>query len=234
MLQRQAADEGAPPQPYQALAPEQLNDLVAPIALYPDSLVAQILAAATYPQQVVAAGQFVQQSGNYPPAELAEMANQQPWDPSVKSLVAFPQVLQDLNQNMNWTTDLGNAYYNQPQDVMAAVQSMRQRAWAAGSLRSTPQLAVAYDPGDIVISPVSTNVVYVPYYNPWVVYGAPLPVYAHYYWGPPAGVVFAGGLALGFGVGFAIGAFGGFGWGFHNWAPNWGARLGRKVVSISE
>jgi hypothetical protein len=214
-------DSGAPQSDYQPLPADQLDQLVAPIALYPDALVAQVLAASTYPQQVVAAQQFVQQSGNYPPSQLAEMANEQPWDPSVKSLVAFPQVLNNLNQNMNWTTQLGNAYYNQPQDVMEAVQDMRQRAYAAGNLRSTPQLDVNYDPGNIVISPVSENIVYVPYYNPWAVYGAPLPVYAGYYWGPPRGVVFAGGLALGFGVGLAIGAFGHFGWGYHNWAPNW-------------
>jgi hypothetical protein len=214
-------ESGPPPGNYQPLGEQQIDQLVAPIALYPDSLVAQILAASTYPQQVVAAEQFVQQSGNYPPSQLAEMANEQPWDPSVKSLVAFPQVLADLNQNMTWTTQLGNAYYNQPQDVMASVQDMRQRAYAAGTLRSTPQLEVNYVPGDIVIAPVSPNIVYVPYYNPWSVYGAPIPVYAGYYWGPPRGVVFAGGLALGFGVGLAIGAFGHFGWGFHSWAPNW-------------
>jgi hypothetical protein len=214
-------DSGPPQGGYEPLPADQLDQLVAPVALYPDSLVAQVLAAATYPQQVAAAQQFVQQSGNYPPSQLAELANQQPWDPSVKSLVAFPQVLDDLNQNMNWTTQLGNAYYNQPQDIMAAVQDMRQRAYAAGNLRSTPQLEVNYAPDDIVISPVSENIVYVPYYNPWAVYGAPLPVYAGYYWGPPRGVYFAGGLALGFGVGLAIGAFGHYGWGYHSWTPNW-------------
>ena len=215
---------GPPPNSYQALPPQQLDQLVAPISLYPDALVAQILAASTYPQQVAAAEQFVQQNGSYPPQQLGEMANTQPWDPSVKALVAFPQVLNNLNQNMNWTTQLGNAYYNQPQDVMSAVQDMRQRAYAAGTLRPSPQLSVAYAPGDIVIAPVNPAVVYVPYYNPWVVYGAPIAVYPHYYWGPPAGVALGVGLAVGFGVGIAIGAFAHFGWGFHAWAPNWGAR----------
>jgi hypothetical protein len=214
-------DSGPQQGNYEPMQAEQLDQLVAPIALYPDSLVAQVLAAATYPQQVVAAEQFVQQSGNYPPAQLAEMVNQQPWDPSVKSLVAFPEVLSNLNQNMNWTTQLGNAYYNQPQDVMAAVQNMRERAYAAGTLRSTPQLEVNYDPGDIVISPVSDNIVYVPYYDPWTVYGEPIPVYSGYYWGRPQGVFFAGGLAIGFGVGLAIGAFSHYGWGYHHWEPNW-------------
>jgi hypothetical protein len=212
------------PSNYQPLAPEQIDQLVAPIALYPDSLVAQVLAAATYPAQVASAEQFVQQSGNYPPEQLAEAANTQPWDPSVKSLVAFPQVLNDLDRNMDWTTQLGNAYFNQPQDVLGAVQIMRQRAYAAGNLRTGPQLAVTYAPGDILIEPVSPSVVYVPYYNPWVIYGAPIPVYRGYYYGAPRGVVFGSGLAIGFGVGLAVGAFTHFSWGYHNWAPDWRSR----------
>ncbi len=211
----------APPSNYQPLAPEQIDSLVAPIALYPDSLVAQVLAGATYPAQLASAEQFVQQNGGYPPSQLAEMANTQPWDPSVKSLVAFPQVLEDLNRNMQWTTQLGNAYFNQPQDVLGAVQTMRQRAYAAGNLRPTQQINVTYAPGDILIAPVTPTLVYVPYYNPWVVYGAPVPVYPHYYYGPPRGVVFGTGLAIGFGLGIAIGAFTHFSWGYHNWAPNW-------------
>ena len=214
---------GPPPNDYQPLPAQQIDQLVAPISLYPDSLVAQVLAASTYPQQVAAAEQFVQQNGNYAPQQLGQMANAQPWDPSVKALVAFPQVLNDLTQNMSWTTQLGNAYYNQPQDVMNAVQAMRQRAYAAGNLRSSSRLAVDYAPGDIVIAPVNPAVVYVPYYNPWAVYGAPIAVYPHYYWGRPAGVALGVGLGIGFGVGIAVGAFAGFGWGFHAWAPNWRA-----------
>ena len=229
-----AQDAPPPPPPdygaqqgsaYQPLPPEELNRLVAPIALYPDSLVAQVLAASTYPAQVAAAEQFVQQSGGTPPEQLAQMADQQPWDPSVKALTAFPQVLENLNQNIQWATQLGNAYYNQPQDVMSAVQAMRQNAYAAGNLRPTEQLNVQYAPGAIVIEPVSPEVVYVPYYNPWVVYGAPIEPWGYYhYYGPPRGIGFGAGLAIGFGVGIAIGAFGHFGWGFHSWAPNWGAR----------
>ncbi len=220
------ADSGAQAgAPYRPLPAEDLNRLVAPIALYPDSLVAQTLAAATYPAQVASAEQFVQANGGAPPEQLAQMADQQPWDPSVKALTAFPQVLSNLSQNMQWTTELGNAYYNQPQDVMSAVQAMRQRAYSAGSLRPTQQLNVVYNPGAIVIEPVSPAVVYVPYYNPWVVYGAPIAPWGYYhYYGPPRGVAFGAGLAIGFGVGIAIGAFTHFGWGFHSWAPNWGAR----------
>ena len=217
-------DQGPPPSNYQPLSPEQLDQLVAPIALYPDSLVAQVLAASTYPAQLASAQQFIEQGGDYPPEQLAEMANTQPWDPSVKSLVAFPQVVNDLNRNMDWTTQLGNAYYNQPQDVMNAVQGMRQRAYAAGTLRPTPQLGVTYEPGNIVIAPVSPAVVYVPYYDPWVVYGAPVPVYGGYYYGPPRGIAFGAGLAIGFGFGVAIGAFSHFSWGYHNWAPDWRSR----------
>ncbi len=212
---------GAPQSSYQPQGPDQLDQLVAPIALYPDSLVAQVLAGATYPAQLQSAEQFVQQSGNYPPEQLAEQANTEPWDPSVKALVAFPQVLANLNQNLQWTVQLGNAYYNQPQDVLNAVQGMRQRAYAAGNLRTTQQLNVAYQPNDIVIAPVSPTVVYVPYYNPWMVYGAPLAVYPHYYYGPPRGISFGTGLALGFGLGIAIGAFTHFGWGYHSWQPDW-------------
>ncbi len=228
------AQEGPPPPPadygqqgpaYQALPPEELNRLVAPIALYPDSLVAQVLAASTYPAQVASASQFLQQYGGAPPEQIADMANQQPWDPSVKALTAFPQVLSNLNQNIQWTTQLGNAYYNQPQDVMGAVQAMRQQAYAAGNLRGGQQLNVVYQPGAIVIEPINPGVVYVPYYNPWVVYGAPIAPWGYYhYYGPPRGVGFGVGLALGFGVGIAIGAFTHFGWGYHNWAPNWGSR----------
>jgi hypothetical protein len=213
---------GGQQQAYQPLPPETLNQLVAPIALYPDSLVAQVLAASTYPAQVASAEQFVSQNQGVPPDQLGEMANQQPWDPSVKSLVAFPQVLSNLNQNMQWTTQLGNAYYNQPQDVMTAVQQMRQRAYDAGNLRSNQQLAVQYEPGAIVIQPAQPEVVYVPYYNPWVVYGAPIAPYGYYhYYGPPPGVVLGVGLAIGFGIGIGIGAFAHFGWGFHNWGPDW-------------
>ena len=115
-------DNAAPPQQWNALSPDQMNELVAPIALYPDSLVAQVLAAATYPTQVVEADRFVQSQGGAPPDQIAQMVNSQPWDPSVKALCAFPSVLANMDKNLDWTTQLGNAYYNQPQDVMSAFQ----------------------------------------------------------------------------------------------------------------
>ncbi len=149
------------------LQADELGQLVAPIALYPDALVAQILAASTYGPQVIEAEVFTRRNVGIPPQELAQIVDTQPWDPSVKALTAFPAVLSNLSSNFTWTTKLGDVYYNQPQDVMAAVQAMRQRAYAAGTLRSTQQESVGYQPGYIVIQPVNPEVVYVPVYNPW-------------------------------------------------------------------
>jgi hypothetical protein len=215
----QGGSEGAPQA--QPLGPDQLDQLVAPIALYPDALVAQVLAASTYPTEVVEADRWRQAQGNIPADQLASEANAQNWDPSVKALVAFPSVLAQMDKNIQWTTDLGNAYYNQPDDVMAAVQTMRSRAQAAGTLHDTPQLNVAQEDGDIVIQPANPEVVYVPVYDPWTVYGAPIGVFPGYYYGPSAGVYFGSGLAIGFGIGIGIGAFSHWGWGYHNWGFNW-------------
>jgi len=206
---------------YTQLAYDQLNQLVAPIALYPDALVAQILAASTYPTQVADADRFVAHNVGTPTQELARIVNTQAWDPGVKALTAFPSVLSNLARNLDWTSKLGNAYYNQPQDVMAAVQAMRQRAYAAGTLRSSPQESVVYQQGSIVIQPVNPQVIYVPVYNPWIVYGAPVPVYPAYYAPPaPASNVVAA-AAIGFAAGVAIGAYGSYNWGYSCWSPNW-------------
>jgi hypothetical protein len=218
------ADQGgAPPQAYNALAPDQLDQLVAPIALYPDALVAQILAASTFPTQVVDADRFVQSHQGVPPDQLGQMADGMQWDPSVKALIAFPSVLANLDKNLDWTSQLGNAYYNQPQDVMGAVQSMRQRAYQSGNLKPTPQLSVDYQPDDIVIAPANPAVVYVPYYNPWVIYGGPVVAWPGYYVSaPPIGFALGVGIGLGFGIGIAIGGWNHFGWGWHNWGVGWG------------
>ncbi len=215
------ADNGNPPPQGQPLAPDQLDQLVAPIALYPDALVAQILAASTYPTQIVEADRWRQSQGNASPEQIASGAESHNWDPSVKALTAFPTVLVQLDRNIQWTTDLGNAYYNQPQDVMDSVQAMRQKAQAAGNLRSTPQQTVSNDNGQVVIAPANPTVVYVPAYNPWAVYGPPLAVYPGFYWGPPPGV-FWGGLAIGFGIGIGIGVFAHWGWGWGHWGVGWG------------
>jgi hypothetical protein len=222
--QQYPPQQQAPPPPgnYAPLGADQLNQLVAPIALYPDSLVAQVLTAATYPQQVMDANSWMQQYGSMPPDQRAAAANSMPWDPSVKALTAFPDVLSNLARNQNWTGALGNAYYNQPGDVMNAVQAMRFRAQQAGALRSTPQTRVVYDGGLVVIEPVNPAFVYVPYYNPWTIYGVGIsPWGGYYYVPPPRGVVFAAGLGIGFAAGISVGLFAHYGWGYHAWAPNW-------------
>lgn len=202
--------------------PQELEQLVAPIALYPDSLVAQTLAASTYPQQVQEAEGWMQQYGNQPPEQLAAAVNQMPWDPSVKALTQFPQVLEMLARGQQWTIALGNAYYNQPADVMGAVQSMRYRAREAGQLRDTSQQVIVQDGPQIIIQPANPEVVYVPYYDPWVVYGAPISPFVGFYRPPPPpGLAIGIGIGIGFGVGIGLLAFGHFGWGYHAWAPNW-------------
>ena len=179
----------------QPLTPDQLDQLVAPIALYPDNLVAQVLAASTYPTQVVEADRWLKDQGNAPAAQIAAGANNQNWDASVKALTAFPQVLAQMDKNLQWTTDLGNAYYNQPQDVMDAVQAMRQKAQAAGNLRSTSAAVGETTAAAILkLRPPIPQVVYVPVYNPWTVWGAPIVAFPGFYYYPPPGIFF-GGLA---------------------------------------
>jgi uncharacterized membrane protein YgcG len=205
--------------PYTAQTPEQLQQLVAPIALYPDSLVAQILAASTFPEQVVEADRWVQSNPNLKGDALGQAVNNMSWDASVKALCAFPDVLGNMDKNLSWTSSLGDAYYNQPNDVMDAVQAMRQKAETAGNLKSTPQQTVTAQGPTIVIQPAQPDVVYVPAYNPWVVYGAPIVAWPGWY--PYPGIWFGGGPFLSFGVGFGIGWFGGFGWGWGHWGFDW-------------
>ena len=205
--------------PYVTQTPEQLQDLVAPIALYPDSLVAQILAASTFPEQVVEADRYVQAHPDLKGKALADAVNDMPWDDAVKALTAFPDVLGNMDKNLSWTSSLGDAYYNQPQDVMDAVQVMRHKAEAAGTLKSTSQQNVTTQGSTIVIQPAQPDVVYVPAYDPWLVYGPP--IYAWPGWYPYPGIWFGGGPFLSFGIGFGIGFFGGFGWGWPHWGFNW-------------
>jgi uncharacterized protein DUF3300 len=214
------ADQAAQAPAYTQQTPEQLQQLVAPIALYPDSLVAQILAASTFPEQVVEADRWVQAHPDLKDDALGQAVDQQPWDPSVKALAGFPSVLGNMDKNLSWTSSLGDAYYNQQQDVMNAVQVMRRRARAAGNLKSTPQQTVdtSGQDDDIAIQPANPSVVYVPAYNPWLVYGAPLVVWPGWY--PYPGIWF-GGPYLSFGLGFGIGWYGGFGWGWGHWGFNW-------------
>src|ERR1700747_1013642 len=157
--------------------PEQLQQLVAPIALYPDELVAEVLAAATYPAQVVEADRWLQDQKNLQGQQLADAVNKQPWDSSVKALTEFPSVLANMDKNLSWTSSLGGAYMSQQQDVMDAVQVMRQRAETAGNLKDNSQQKVKKLGKTIIIEPADTQVVYVPTYDPWLVYGAPLGVW---------------------------------------------------------
>jgi hypothetical protein len=203
---------------YTQQTPEQLQRLVAPIALYPDSLVAQVLAASTFPEQVVEADRWVQAHPDLKGDELGKAVDQQPWDPSVKALAAFPSVLGNMDKNLSWTSSLGDAYYNQQKDVMDAVQVMRKKAQDAGNLKTTPQQKVVEQDSAIDIEPADPDEVYIPAYDPWLVYGYPVVAWPGWY--PYPGIWF-GGPYLSFGIGFPIGWFGGFGWGWGGWGFDW-------------
>ena len=215
---------GQPQGSVQPLNADQVEQLVAPIALYPDMLVAQVLAASTYPQQVVDADRWLQSQGNASPYQIAGGADAQNWDPSVKGLTAFPQVLGEMDRNQGWMTDLGNAYYNQPQDVLEAVQVMRQRAQAAGNLQSSPQEQVSYDQGAIELAPPNPQVMYVPQYNPWTAYGDPVTPYPGFNLLSAVGSFFTSGIgssALQYGLGIGMSAFMHTPWGLLSWGLNW-------------
>jgi Protein of unknown function (DUF3300) len=207
----------SPNRQYAPLSAEQLHQLVAPIALYPDALVAQILSASAYATQIVEADRFLKENPNLKGQELGTAVDRQDWDPSVKALCQFPSVLANLDRDLSWTQELGDANYNQSADVMQAIQIMRHKAQDAGNLRTTPQQRV-YDRDDQVqIDPADPDVVYVPQYNPSYVYGYPVGVWPGFYpwWG-------FGGPYISFGFGFPIAPFFGFGWGWHGWGIGWG------------
>src|SRR5216684_5236385 len=209
------------PAPAPQRSPEELQQLVAPIALYPDALVAQILAASTYPTQIVEADRWIESHSNLKGEELAKEVDKQPWDPSVKALAQFPSVLENMDKNLSWSSSLGDAYANDPQGVTDAVQTMRQQARQAGKLNSNEQENVTTQGGTIAIEPADPEVVYVPAYDPWLVYGAPIVAYPGWY---PVPGIFLGGVGIGFGIGFGVGYFGGFGWGWHHWGYDWHGR----------
>jgi uncharacterized membrane protein YgcG len=197
---------------------DALDQLVAPIALYPDALVAQILSAATYPAEVVEANRWMQEHTDLKGDALAHAVDPQSWDPSVKALTQFPPVLAMMDKNLSWTSSLGDAYVNGQQNVLDAVQVMRQRAQQAGNLKSTQQENVTSDGQTISIEPADPEVVYVPEYDPWSVYGGPLPYYPAWV-GVPG--LYIDGPGIAFGLGIGIGVFGGFGWGWHHWGTDW-------------
>ena len=208
--------QGAP------LSADELQQLVAPVALYPDALVAQILGGATFPDQIAAANNYLRFNSNLSGAAMMQAVDAQPWDPSVKALTQFPSVLGNLASNLSWTSALGEAYHTQTADVMAAVQVLRAKAYAAGNLKSGSQITVVQaSPQVIVIQPTNPQVVYVPAYNPAVVYGTTVvtPGYS-------AATVATTGI-LAFGVGVAVGAAiaggggGCCGWSYSSWNCNW-------------
>jgi hypothetical protein len=207
------------------LAANQLDGLVAPLALYPDPLISQILVAATYPLEVVEANQWLQRNPGLTGPALTQAAAAQNWDPSVQALVMFPEVLKRLNEDVAWTTNLGNAFLNQQADVMGAIQRLRVSAQQSGRLVSTPQQQVinTTDAGQPVVQIVPTDpqVIYVPAYDPYWAWGPPLYYpYARWYYPPVRTGLF-------FGVGIGIGGFFGVGWGGWGgwgWHPGWGSR----------
>ena len=226
-----AQDQSSPPPlppPGQTLTPDQLDDLVAPVALYPDPLLSQLLVAATYPLEVVQAYQWMQRNPGLQGQALTQAAQQQNWDASVQALVMFPDVLKRLNDDVTWTTNLGNAFLAQQQDVMDAVQRMRAKAQQAGKLASSPQenVSTTTENGQpaIQIEPADPDVLYVPVYNPAWIWGPALWYpYPGWFW-PGPGVIY-GGLGFGFGFGINVGLFfgGGWrGWGGWGWHPGWG------------
>ena len=200
----------------------QLEALVAPIALYPDPLVSQVLMAATYPLEVSEASNWLRSNSNLKGDALNNALQQQNWDASVKSLVSFPPVLEMMGSQLSWTQQLGNAVLAQQSDAMNAIQTLRAKAKQSGSLQSNSQQTVTTQGSGssqtIIIEPANPQVVYVPTYNPTVVYGAwPYPAYPPYTYYPPGYV--AGTALLSFGVGMAVGAAL---WGGCHWGGGWG------------
>jgi hypothetical protein len=205
-----------------AFTQQELDQTLAPIALYPDSLLSQILMASTYPLEVVEAARWSKTNPNFKGEQAVQAVAQTTWDPSVKSLVAFPQILMMMDEKLNWTERLGDAFLSQQQQVMDTVQNLRQKASAVGNLTSSDQIRVDRQGQTIAIEPANPQVIYVPYYNPTVMYGPWWwPAYPPVYWGPWSGyfigprfgVGFAWGIGIGIGPGFF---FGGFNWPYHH------------------
>ena len=205
-----------------AMTQDQLDSLVAPIALYPDQLLVQTLMASTYPLDVVEASRFVKANKELKGDAMVKAAEQKNWDPSVQSLTAYPQVLEMMNDKLEWMQQLGDAVLADEAKVMETVHRLRKKASDAGNLKSSEQQKVVVQEKAIIIEPAQPQTVYVPTYNPAVVYGTWwAPSYPPYYWPPPPyyypGYAF-GAAAVGFGVGLAVGAA--WGWAGANWGGN--------------
>jgi hypothetical protein len=220
------ANVNRPPEQQEApvkISSDQLDSLVAPIALYPDPMLAQVLAASTYPLELIQLQQWLAKNKDLKDKALVDAVSKQPWDPSVQAMAALPDVVKRLADDIQWTTDLGNAFLTQESDVMEAVQRMRKKAQGSGNLKSNEQQKVETKVVEsqqvIVIEQANPQVVYVPSYNPTVVYGPPVYPYPPIYY-PPAGY-YAAGMAISFGIGVAMGAAWGGGWGYGcGWGGN--------------
>ncbi len=211
-LQNAPADQPAP-----AIPADQLDSLVAPIALYPDPLLTQVLVASTYPLEIIQLEQWLQKNPDLKEDALTTAVQKQDWDPSIQAMAVFPDLVKRLSNDVKWTTDLGNAFLAQQSDVMDAVQRMRTKAMDAGKLKSNEQMKVETQTVEsktvVVIQPANPQVVYVPSYNPVVVYGPPIYPYPPIYYPPPS--YYAAGMFFAFGVGIAVGAYYRGGWGYN-------------------
>ena len=222
----QAGAQSAPTQrsegEYALLTADELDGLVSPIALYPDELVAQVLGAATFPYEIVDAVVWLKQNSTLAGEALMKAVDQQSWDPAVKALTQFPSVLDNLAKNLAWTSSLGEASAMQQEDVMAAIQRMRARAFAAGNLKSGPEIKVVQEsPQTIIIQPANPQIVYVPTYSPTVIYGAPVVVPGY------SSADLAAASFISFSTGVAVGAMmsgGSCAWGWGYWGTSWHSR----------
>ena len=206
----QQKSEAAP-----AVKQEELEQILAPIALHPDPLISQILMASTYPLEVVQADRWAKQNASLKGDALTKALEAQDWDPSIKSLVNFPQVLTMMSEKLDWTQKLGDAFLADQKKVLDTIQSLRAKAQASGNLKTTKEQTVIVEEKIIKIEPANPQVVYVPSYNPTVVYGAwPYPAYPPYYYYPPGYVATS---MFAFGAGVAMGAAWGYAWGNCNW-----------------
>lgn len=221
---------------------EQLDQLLAPVALYPDALLAQVLMGATYPLEIVEAARWSQANPNLKGDAAVQAVKDKSWDVSVKSLTAFPQTLQMMNNQLDWTQKVGNAMIGQQKDVAASIQRLRAKAEAAGNLKSTPQQKVTTQTSNggsaIVIEPASPETIYVPYYNPAWAYGAwPYPAYPPPYYPPPPnyGAALMSGMMFGLGVAAGAAMFGGWHWGWSGggWGNSYTTVNVNKATNIS-
>jgi hypothetical protein len=217
-------------QPAPKIRNDQLDSLVAPIALYPDPLLSQVLVASTYPLEIVQLQQWIQRNSSLKGNDLTTAVQKQDWDPSIQAMAVFPDLVKRLSDDIKWTTDLGNAFLAQQTDVMDAVQRMRMKAQNSGNLKSKEQMKVETQVIEsktvVVIEPANPQIVYVPTYNPVVIYGPPVYPYPPIYYPPPS--YYAAGAVFTFGVGIAIGAVYRGGWGYN---CGWG--WGRSNVTIN-